>query len=443
MVKQTKASVEPVKDNAWDYDYRLPAMLLSFAIVFLAIGVGLHMKIGNEHSSSGRKPSFSREIKRDLGPLPILHPPIIYEWPVSSLEDVDAGVSSFSVNLDASWADAYRRDGTIAIRGLLSEDLLKRLQLEGNDFLTKSRRNVQFRTNKHNVLLNISGPVHQSAFAQVALNSLVPAVAKELLGMQNSTTLRVMRDIWIAKDANDSYVCGYHTDDFGFWPAMPEHPGVNAWIALDDTPLRDSANFALAIGSHRASWKNIAQEVTGASTTFPSEGYRSASDMFRRRTGLGTCNLEQAVPDINDRMEKTRRIYDLKAGDVIFHDRWLFHRTFVDGKGGDVFRRYSIRYNAGDAIIPPGYGTELSVLSDKDNGGKTADEVVVESGPWYPRASPWDLDELAQLAILRREKLPVALSLQKARKEEMRPYQRQLAGKLNRKPPTDHSREHF
>ena len=84
------------------------------------------------------------------------------------------------------------------------------------------------------------------------------------------------------------------------------------------------------------------------------------------------------------------------AGDVIFHSRWLFHRTIPfdrdiilsrAAKNEDpmLYRRYSIRYGPGTSIIPPGYGSEPSVLSDERNGGRSADDISQYDSAWYPR----------------------------------------------------------
>ena len=93
-----------------------------------------------------------------------------------------------------------------------------------------------------------------------------------------------------------------------------------------------------------------------------------------------------------------------------------------------IYRRYSIRYSPGDATIPPGYGTELSVLWDDANGGRSANEVCRIDGPWYPQAWPSALaSEVAGLADLVENKMPVAEERRAARKQEMKPYLKQLA----------------
>jgi hypothetical protein len=246
-----------------------------------------------------------------------------------------------------------------------------------------------------------------SAFRELAMYSKIPRVAASLLRLDelrvggaeylnlprllpgdpepnnivdDSINLRICRDIFLTKD-DDDYACGWHVDDSGFWPAIASDPGVNAWIALDDmryhwsrktlpnaqsqsqaniTPV---ATFALSLGSHRAPWRHEAYQVTGSPYTAPPEGFLSAADMIERRSGSGTCNIKTSAPHLYEKLEEQKVIYDLKRGDVIFHDRWLFHRTVTvleyenrlrteigqsskleqSESNGKIFRRYSIR----------------------------------------------------------------------------------------------------
>ena len=202
-------------------------------------------------------------------------------------------------------------------------------------------------------------------------------------------------------------------DDYGFWPATPESIGVNAWVALDDMPLSMGGGFALSTGSHVAPWRHeaygekhfvdclsfcyflvgsipfltrvrlvlhfvscfhlgvhcVCLELTGASMTIPEEGFQSAADMFENRKGAGTCNIKTVSPKLHDIMEQNKRVYDIKAGDVIFHTRWLFHRTIPfrreiakewrrhsreRSRRPLLYRRYSVRYVPGSARLPKG-----------------------------------------------------------------------------------------
>lgn len=402
----------------------------------------------------GWKAYLSNDPYDRLGPAPFVGEPLIFD-----IHEIQ-GDSDKSEEL----VKAYSRDGVVAIRGLIDDDLLAALDLEGARFveeqkqrnLGKRRKQTQFFTNVHGAMFRnydfdskqYSSPALTNSFLRVALTSLVPKVAGEIVestggfGNQTERNLRVMRDIFIAKD-DEQYVCGWHVDDIGFWPATPDAPGINAWIALDDMPTEFGGGFALAVGSHSnvtAPWRHDALYEIGATTTFPEEGYKSAQDMILRRTGGGTCNLKRGAPHLHRRMEDMKRVYPVKRGDVIFHDRWLFHRTVPfdtnytnnEQASPPIYRRYSIRYSPGTATIPPGYGTELSVLHDEQNGGQTADKVCKQA-PWYPQAWPKPLDrEVAAMTELVKNMIPPAEEKQTEREREMNPLLQKLAQKQDR-----------
>ena len=257
--------------------------------------------------------------------------------------------------------------------------------------------------------------------------------------MPSNANAMLHRDIFLAKD-EEEFICGWHVDDFGFWPATAASSGINAWIALDDMPRVGGGGFALAVGSHEAPWRDEAHHVTGATTTFPVNGFRSAADMFANRTGSGTCNIKTAAPHLYRRLEDTKRIYEMKRGDIIFHQRWLFHRTVAFEREyvaqrrhkNLLYRRYSVRFAPGSAIVPPGFGTELSVLYDDKNGNKTTDEASQDS-PWYPRVYPSaSAKELRGLKDLIEAKIPVAQGLKLARQKDMQPFLKEAAAKQQR-----------
>jgi hypothetical protein len=296
-----------------------------------------------------------------------------------------------------------------------------------------------------------SKPASMAAFRHVALMSAVPLVAADLMGMgqgkAGDETLRVIRDIFLAKDEGE-YVCGWHVDDHGFWPAQASSPGINAWISVDDVPPGPGGTFALAVGSHAANWKDDAHEAIGSVMTYPENGFKDAQDMVKNRPGAGTCNLESAAPETYEKMENSKRIYDLRKGDVIFHERWLFHRTvpfdreivhnhklrYWGFKGGYekepppplMKRRYSVRYGPGSSLVIKGWGTEPSVLWKEDNAGKTADEVSQVDGPWYPRCWPGiDPKEIESMKELVETRFPVTKERKKERMDEMKSFLRE------------------
>lgn len=421
---------------------------LGLSFVLLLLSAGVSFWLDRYGSLQGAAPDPYEK----LGPVPTVDPPQIFT--------IDIRETNGPLITD-TLREAYRRDGVIAVRGLVDEALLKRLDVEAAAIVEeqvqkndgKKRKGNQFHTVDHGTIFRNPPYVREetegatlqntTAFLELALLSAVPRVAAELMSVEQASgyeTIRLLRDIFLAKD-DDPYICGWHVDDLGFWPARPEAVGVNAWITLDDLDnLERGGGFALAVGSHDAPWRDEAHYATGASTTFPREGYRNASDLIERRTGSGTCNLKQSAPHLHRRMEETKRIYAVQRGDVIFHTRWLFHRTVPYNKSnalesdrsdptrGPIFRRYSLRFGPGTAIIPPGYGTELSVLWDDRNGGRTSDAVCDLDGPWYPQVWPSvSVAELGQTAQLVQDKLPKAASIRDARRKEMKPLLRRLA----------------
>jgi ectoine hydroxylase-related dioxygenase (phytanoyl-CoA dioxygenase family) len=432
--RSTEKDAAPKLSNFAVFGDSVWALVLSSLLLLVAVATSLWI----DHSAAGDGDGIV-DLYTQLGPVPVIDPPQIFD--ILQLDAITDEILS-----------AYKKDGVVAVRGLIEPEVMDRLDAEANVFLEEQRRKndghkrpgTQFHTVHHNAIFrHPPDNTTISPWVEVTLRSRVPQFAAELLGMRqldSNQTMRMLRDIFLAKD-DDQYTCGWHVDDFGFWPATAESPGVNAWVALDDMPVDQGGGFALAIASHQAPWREEAHYVTGASTTFPAQGYTSADDMIANRPGKGTCNLKYSAPHLHKRMEETKRIYPVKRGDVIFHERWLFHRTvpfdraFVaEHQNEDViYRRYSIRYGPGSSVIPPGYGTELSVLSDERNGGRTADEVTRFDGPWYPQAWPSASDnELRDLRQLVENRVPTADLRRTTLKKEMKPLLKRLARKQNK-----------
>lgn len=439
---------------------------LGFSFLLLVISVALAMYLehlptqSTSQSTTNHFDAKVEEYYRNLGPIP--------NW-------IETNVPVLEWSQEPSFLQELKRlfdrDGVVALRGLLEPSLLDELDKASSNLIdqqyekkrtkpkgaitgkTQQNSGTQFFTVKEGAIFlglnntektNLETATNaDAAFLKVSLQSKIPQViAETLLQLAPNETLRLMRDIFLAKDT-DEYVCGWHVDDTGFWPATAEAPGVNAWIALDDMPVESGGGFALAVGSHTAAWRHDAYHVTGSTHTFPPEGFTSATDIVERRVGNGTCNIAQAAPHLHKRMEETKRIYNMKRGDVILHTRWLFHRTVPfqrsvvqDGQEDDrplVYRRYSIRYGPGSSTIPKGYGTELSVLWDEQNGGRTADQVAAKDAPWYPQAWPETLElERQRLQEIVTERLAKVTQLADARRQQMRRVRRTAA--LHRQP---------
>ena len=220
-------------------------------------------------------------------------------------------------------------------------------------------------------------------------------------------------------------------DDAGFWPTTFPFQGINAWVAIDNIPIETGGGFALSVKSHTADWRFEAYKITGSTYTLPDGGYRDVKDMFNNR-GEGTCNIKNAAPALNQKIEESKRIYDVQRGDIILHTRWLFHRTVPieykfakelnKKKEKILYRRYSLRYSPSNAILTSGYGTELSILNNPSLGGETLDTACDTDGPWYPKCWPTiDESEFRKLDQMR-EKIKTAEGKKIEVMKEMKPF---------------------
>lgn len=252
----------------------------------------------------------------------------------------------------------------------------------------------------------------------------------------------------MAKPVNSSEFCDYHVDDQGFWPEQyhseatemsgRDQHGINAWVALDDMPSRYEGSMAVAPGSHVAEWREEAYRFIGQRERVgeADEPETTRDDLVRAFAGAATgaayttCGIGRSNPELRERIDRTRVVFDLQRGDVVFATRLLFHRTLEvtpEGKefyasiGKDSLMRYSVRYVPGTARLPLGYHPfEWSVAHSESNGGLKLDDVV-DSGNddgdddsdgamcWYPKVWPTIEDGLDEkLDALASEKLPQA-----------------------------------
>lgn len=237
--------------------------------------------------------------------------------------------------------------------------------------------------------------------------------------------------MFLAKGHQSTSSCGWHVDDQMFWPAAYQlpHPtqvdqtGLNAWIALDDMPIEDGGSMAVSPSSHAHNlpWKNEALAALNFDDRFGNGIPKD--DLFEMiKSGkVDTCGLEKFAPLVYDDIELSKREFDFKRGDVIFMNRWLFHKSTEVTERGKVtlraledqmagaalLKRYSVRFATGDTSLPEGFMTEMSVLaSDGSNLGRQLDNV---SGEWYPKCWPEvDVGVDEKINDLVKNELPVA-----------------------------------
>jgi len=173
--------------------------------------------------------------------------------------------------------------------------------------------------------------------------------------------------------------------------------------------------------SHYASWRERAYEAIGSTKLYPEEGLAPGM-----RFG-NTCGMEEADPDLAKTIDGTKKVFDFRRGDVLFHTRWLFHRSMPLTSNGEerfrrlgmepTFKRYSIRYEYADSRLLKGINAEFAALLNPENKGRTLEEVNKVEGPFYPKCWPGAVsdNDINQMDDLVREKFPIA----EARRKEV------------------------
>lgn len=231
--------------------------------------------------------------------------------------------------LTAAEVDAFFRDGYIVARSLLPDALFARVRAA----IPKLEAAQSIAPNVYDKV-SFRAWQHDPVFCEVAAASPVAAAAAQLTpSSAGPRGLVVLTDAYFRmKGANIG--CAFHVDDTFFWPAEQGEPGpgVNAWIALDDVTA-DGGGLAVAPGSHTEDFVDCRKAIEG-----------------------GTCMIDQIAPDLGAKLEKISVRPTMKAGDVILHTRYMFHRgdPFRRGSAGESgpgIARYSVRYMPGEAVV--------------------------------------------------------------------------------------------
>lgn len=182
---------------------------------------------------------------------------------------------------------------------------------------------------------NVSVTFYQAAAQLIRLTS-------------EGTPIRLLKDAVLCL-TKENKGCGWHVDDKYFWPCGDEKTGVNVWIALSPMTAKQGGGLAVTPGSHKADFAEKAKETI-------------------RKDPLLTCHIETLDPDIHNKLEAMKTVYDMEPGDAIIHDRYLFHRSdsfHEDVDDNLVLNRYSIRYMPEDALSHDHSGQPLKDFDDE------------------------------------------------------------------------------
>ena len=146
----------------------------------------------------------------------------------------------------------FRRDGVVLVKGILNDEEVKEAQAEAMKILNETARTFPAYR-----LINFQGWRQSRGLRKVAMDSSVPYIAAQALGLTESRgatrKLRLLKDALLAFKSGDAG-CDWHTDDKFFWPTedVPAGSlleGCNVWIAL--TPVRAADGGGLAVASKK------------------------------------------------------------------------------------------------------------------------------------------------------------------------------------------------
>ena len=232
----------------------------------------------------------------------------------------------------------FDRDGVIIVRGLLSGRELRNAQRSASRMLYRHERPSPIYRS-----ISFQGWRKDRGLRRFALDSEVPKIAAQLMGLRRDQPMRVLQDALFALEQGDQS-CGWHTDDKFFWPCSDNtkvgdrQAGVNVWVTLSPLRAVDGGGLAVAPGSHAAPWREAARRaITGT----------GSAGVPR------TCELAALGPSYSARCDAAWRdvtAFDMEPGDALIHTRYAFHRG-VPFKEGAPKLRYSVRYMPADAEL--------------------------------------------------------------------------------------------
>ena len=312
---------------------------------------------------------------------------------------------------------AFERDGFIVLRGLFGEEEIEQM-VEGGEALvetSKQTNSYTFSFIEKNLIYGASPFIRENdealqIFRKIALRSKLPQICAELMQLDpNTQSLRLLRDVYLAKDCTQDDTCSWHVDDTSFWPESfissaseesgKDQYGINVWIALDDYDPSHGGSMVLSRGSHKASWREEAYRSIGQDRT--TDGGKELDEFIEYMTtarAKGTCALDISNPTVYAKAERAKVAFKLKKGDCILATRLLFHRTervtekgvkAYAKQGKDQLHRYSLRYVPGTARLNRGVNFEPSTKWNEDFKGKSLDDISSTDSPaWYPKLWP-------------------------------------------------------
>ncbi|GAB3417220.1 phytanoyl-CoA dioxygenase family protein [Flindersiella endophytica] len=125
--------------------------------------------------------------------------------------------------------DAYRRNGFVRIRGILTADEVAHFNAAAKAYLERHRAESLHKNGVFTQLVNVWQ--HDEAMRSLTLHARIARVAEQLAGIP----LRIWHDQMLVKEPHNDAATEFHQDR-PYWPHQDDRGSLSAWIALVDVP---------------------------------------------------------------------------------------------------------------------------------------------------------------------------------------------------------------
>jgi len=192
------------------------------------------------------------------------------------------------VVLDEETISAYRRDGVIRIRNIISRDEAARFR----DAAVAASASADDYANGSPIFKqHVNVWRNDDVLRELTLDPRLAAAATALAGVP----VRIWHDQLLIKPPHNGAATEFH-QDAPYWPHAGSRASLSAWVALVDVPVERGCMTFIPGSQHHQDLR--------------SQDLADSDDMFR------------AAPDL--RWEE-RLTIPLKAGDCTFHNAYLAH----------------------------------------------------------------------------------------------------------------------
>jgi ectoine hydroxylase-related dioxygenase (phytanoyl-CoA dioxygenase family) len=228
---------------------------------------------------------------------------------------------------------AYKRDGVICLRGVLSHTQCVEMYQACVEFMKENKGRIRYGKDDKRFFSAAYMSDTVPAFEKFAKHSQLPSIAAQM--MNNVKMVRFFYDQLFTKAPGTQARTAWH-NDLSYWP-FRGNDLVSLWCAL--TPVtRESSGVEYVPGTHLNN--TLYQAVT------PDED-EQFSDPSRA-----------ACPDFSQ--DANVLSWDMKAGDVLCHHPLVIHGSGANNSSTDQRIGLSLRYLGEDVSWSPSkYGMQL------------------------------------------------------------------------------------